>query len=151
MGSIWHDADGYPRALSLWDSTDDRKLSLGGCHPGSRWGRDCVFARRKYLGNLENNYERLSKDVWIEKELNESLETKIDELVRDISKTGFAVKSDVKTRLKEILDFQKQKDFQEGYEKGMIEILAKAESMVTAKEVRHLIKDYLLKKVIKES
>lgn len=45
----WCNASGYPRALSLWGDVGIRGLDLCGCRPTSWWGRDDLFARRKYV------------------------------------------------------------------------------------------------------
>jgi hypothetical protein len=42
------DVDGGPQALDLWGSVGGRELGLDDCEPDDEWGRDCVFARRKF-------------------------------------------------------------------------------------------------------
>jgi len=44
----WCGAGGVPYALGLWGSVGRRGVGLGDCRPRLQWGRDCLFARRRY-------------------------------------------------------------------------------------------------------
>lgn len=54
LGSQWIDASGCPRALGFWGHAGGRGLHLLYCSLDSSWGRHCLFARRRYLGNLDS-------------------------------------------------------------------------------------------------